>query len=122
MGVENILAAQIVGRGHGLLHLAVGAAQLECADGGQSGAVLACIRAEDVALAREPSSATSARNRLAALVVKVTLEGVLARIELDCGFPLTTVLTAQSAAAMELAPGSHVGAVIKATAIHLVIR
>lgn len=122
LGVENIVAAEVAGRANGVLRLAVGAAQLECVDSGETGSVLACIRAEDVALARADAGASSARNRLHAVVRALSLEGVLARVELDCGFPLTAVLTAQSAAAMDLQEGSRVEAVIKATAIHLVSR
>jgi molybdate transport system ATP-binding protein len=122
LGVENILAAEVRGRHNGVLRVSVAGAELECVDDGQTGSVLACIRAEDVAIAPPASSPTSARNRLPALVREVTLEGVLARVDLDCGFPLAAALTAQSAAALDLAAGRRVDAVVKATAIHLVAR
>lgn len=123
VGVENILPAEIVGRERGLLTLAViafGGVRIQCVDNGETGAGLACIRAEDIAVTREAHLESSARNRIPALVRSVTLEGPLARVELDCGFPLVALVTAQSAGELELRPGEKVCAVIKATSVHLV--
>jgi molybdopterin-binding protein len=39
-------------------------------------------------------------------------------VELDCGFPLIAVITAQSAAEMDLKADDTVCAVVKATAVH----
>jgi molybdate transport system ATP-binding protein len=120
LGVENILDASIAGRESGLLSLAVGTAQLQCVDSGESGPVAACIRAEDVAVTRGPHPASSVRNRLMGVVRSVSLEGPLARVEIDCGFPLVAVITAQSAGDLALEPGQSVCAVVKATAVHVV--
>jgi len=122
LGVENILDARIAGRESGLLTLAVGAAQLQCVDGGESGPVAACIRAEDVAITRDLHQASSARNRVIGMVRSVAFEGALARIEIDCGFPLVAVITAQSAGELALQGGDEVCAVIKATAVHLLLQ
>ena len=88
-------------------------------DGGETGHVFACIRAEDVAIARQMDQVSSARNRLAGRVRAVIPEGALARVELDCGFPLVAVVTAQSAAELALCEGENVSAVVKATSVHL---
>ena len=88
---------------------------------GETGPVVACIRAEDVAISRETNH-SSARNRLAGVVRAVMPEGPLARVELDCGFPLVAVVTAQSAGDLHLRPGDPVCAIIKATSVHLVGR
>lgn len=119
LGVENILPAEIVGRGAGLLAVAVGEARLECVDGGESGPVLACIRAEDVAVTREMRRESSARNCIVGTVRGVSLEGPLARIEIDCGFPLVALVTAQSAGELDLRPAERICAVVKATSVHL---
>jgi molybdopterin-binding protein len=96
----------------------VGAVRLECV--GEAGPrAWACIRAEDVALARDAAPLSSARNRIPGRVCTVSPEGPVARVELDCGFPLIAVITAQSAAEMRLQPGDAVCAIVKATAIHL---
>ena len=120
VGVENVLPAEILFRRNGLLtlRLGTGPARVECIDSGEAGPLLACIRAEDVTLAREPHL-SSARNRLAGVVRSVSLEGVLARVELDCGFPVVALVTAQSAADLHLAPGDPISAVVKATSVHL---
>ncbi len=119
LGVENIVDARIMGRESGLLTLAVKTAQLQCVDGGESGAVAACIRAEDVAVTRDLHQSSSARNRIQGTVRSVSLEGALARIEIDCGFPLVAVITAQSAAELALKPGEAICAIVKATSVHL---
>jgi molybdate transport system ATP-binding protein len=119
VGVENVLPAEIAGREAGLLTLKVGDARLQCVDAGESGPVFACIHAEDVAITREAAQVSSARNRLAGRVRSVIPEGALARIELDCGFPLVAVVTAQSAGELALSEGEAVSAVVKATAVHL---
>ncbi len=120
LGVENILPAEAAPQSPGLAALAIGSAHLECVDTGERGPVLACIRAEDIAVTREPRQSSSARNRLRGQVRTVTLEGPVARIEMDCGFPLVALVTAQSAADLDLKSGEEVCAVVKATSVHLV--
>ena len=119
VGVENVLAAEIAGRDGGLLVLRVGDARIQCVDSGETGAVFACIRAEDVAITRQMDQVSSARNRLAGRVRAVIPEGALARVELDCGFPLVALVTAQSAGELALQEGETVSAVVKATSVHL---
>jgi len=120
VGVENILPAEIVSRDGGLLRLRVGSAALECLDGGESGPVLASIRAEDVALTRDSARASTQRNRLAGLVRTISIEGPLARVEIDCGFALVALVTAQSAADLNLVPGESLSAVVKTTSVHVI--
>jgi molybdate transport system ATP-binding protein len=119
VGVENVLPAQIVSHHSGLLTLQVGTAQLQCVDSGESGPVVACIRAEDVALTRDSPQLSSVRNRLPGRVLSVIPEGPLARVELDCGVPLVAVITAQSADELHLQPGDALCAVVKTTSVHL---
>jgi molybdate transport system ATP-binding protein len=119
VGVENVLPAEVVSREGGVVIVKVGTAHLESVDAGESGSVYACIRAEDVAIARDPGASSSVRNRIAGLVQAVTVEGPLARVELDCGFPLVAMVTAHSASDLQLKPGDRVSAVVKATAVHL---
>ncbi len=121
VGMENILAARIERREAGLLTLRIGPAALECVDRDDLsavGPVWAYLRAEDVTLTRQTYS-SSARNCLPARVISVAAHGPLARVELDCGFPLAAVVTAQSAAEMKLEPGESVFAMVKAAAVHI---
>jgi molybdate transport system ATP-binding protein len=119
VGVENVLPARIAARENGLLTLEIGAARLQSIDSGEAGPVVACIRAEDVAISRDLSAISSARNRLAGYVRSVVLEGPLARVELDCGIPLVAVVTAQSVADMRLQPDDAVSAIVKTTSVHV---
>jgi molybdate transport system ATP-binding protein len=123
LGVENVLRATVLSREGGLLTVQVGASHLQCVDSGElpsaSIPVYVCIRAEDVTLTREPPQTSSARNRIPGCVRSVILEGPLARVELDCGFPLVAVITAQSAAELQLRDGEALSAIVKATSVHL---
>jgi molybdate transport system ATP-binding protein len=118
VGVENVLPAEIVARDPGLLTLQVGPRHLQCVDTGETGPLFACIHADDIALSRDGARSSSVRNRLTGRVLSVVCEGPLARVELDCGFPLIAVITAQSAAEMDLKADDTVCAVVKATAVH----
>ena len=42
-----------------------------------------------------------------------------ARVELDCGFALVALITAQSARELELNPGDAMCAIVKATSVHV---
>ncbi len=119
VGVENVLPAVTTVREGGLLVLQVSDQRLYCMDSGEDGPVFACVRAEDVVLTRPGPHSSSARNRLNGTVVSVTLEGPLARVELDCGFPLVALITAQSASELALIAGEPVCAVIKTTSVHV---
>jgi molybdate transport system ATP-binding protein len=119
VGVENVLPARIVARDAGLLTLETGGARLQAVDSGETGAVVACIRAADVAITRDSAPESSMRNRLAGRVTSLTFERPLARVELDCGFPLVAVITAQSAEELELKPGDTVCAIVKTTSVHV---
>ena len=92
---------------------------MQCVDSGETGAVVVCIRAEDVAITGDSSQVSSVRNRLPGRVLSVIPEGPLARVELDCGLALVAVITAQSAAELQLKPGDAVCAVVKTTSVHL---
>jgi molybdate transport system ATP-binding protein len=119
VGIENVLPARIVTRQAGLATLAVGSQTLQCIDVPEAGSVFACVRAEEVALTRDLAPVSSARNRLSGRVLSVLPEGPLARVELDCGFPLVAVITVQSAAELGLKPGDAVCAVVKTTSVHV---
>lgn len=123
IGVENVLPARIVSREGGLVTLHVGAVQLQSVDSAavpsDAMAVCACIPADGVTLTREPPQPSSARNRFVGRVRSVMREGPLARVELDCGFPLVAIITAQSASDLQLRTGDSLSAVVKATSVHL---
>ena len=120
--METVAPGRIRSVDGGLVVLAVGGAEIVCvADGlsvGQEG--LACIRGEDVVLSDQAPQRDSARNHLQGRVTEIQREGPLVRVRLDCGFPLTALITAASLEDLALAPSATVWAAVKAPAVHFV--
>ena len=120
VGVENILQGTVVSSQEGLAQIRVTGLTLEAITDFQvSTDVHLFLRPEDVTLSvGEPSS--SARNTFRGEVTLLSLSGALARAELDCGFPLVTLVTKQSADELGLSIGKSIYASFKATALHVV--
>jgi len=123
--VETIQKGRILQIADGLVSVAVGPTVL-CAAAeslaSNASEVYVCIRAEDVILLAGEDSLSSARNHLPAVVRSVAREGPHMRIELDCGFVLTALLTKQACEELVLQPGCKVVALVKAPHIHLIPR
>jgi molybdopterin-binding protein len=77
------------------------------------------LRAEDLAiLLRERSvhDSTSARNRLAGVVVAVKRDGVMAQVDLACGpYRVVSLMSREAVDDLDLHPGMAATAIIKAT-------
>jgi molybdate transport system ATP-binding protein len=123
--VETVLPGRIVKMDGELVTVAAGPTPLVSAAQNlpaNTREVYVCIRAEDVMLLKGGDVPGSARNHLAAAVKSVTREGVLMRVELDCGFALAALLTKQACEELALQPGARVVALVKAPHIHLIPR
>lgn len=123
--VETVQPGRISKIENGLVSVAVGSTSLTAVeDNLPSGTkeVYVCIRAEDVILLKGGENLSSARNYLRATVQKITSEGPLMRIELDCSFPLSVILTKQACEELSMKVGDCVFALIKAPNIHLIPR
>jgi molybdate transport system ATP-binding protein len=123
--VETVLPGRIVKTADELVTVAAGPTLLAAAAQNlpeNTGKVYVCIRAEDVILVKGGDSPSSARNHLPAVIKSVTHEGPLMRVELDCGFTLTALLTKQACEELALQPGNRVVALVKAPHIHLIPR
>ena len=61
----------------------------------------------------------SARNRLAGVVAEVTVDGLLARVEIDVSGPsrVVAIITRESAEELDLRAGASVSAVVKSTSV-----
>ncbi|WP_139982271.1 TOBE domain-containing protein [Nocardioides litoris] len=71
-------------------------------------------------LARHPAprSASSARNRMAGIVVSVKRDDVMAQVELACGdYRIVSLMSREAADDLGLEPGSPATAVVKATTV-----
>jgi molybdopterin-binding protein len=61
---------------------------------------------------------TSARNRMAGVVVAVERDGVMAKVELACGpFRIVSLMSREAADDLGLRPGSPATAVVKSTTV-----
>ncbi len=120
-GSESVALARRVGRKEGLLCLEVGGALLYAPDpGGEFRQARICIRSEGVALERREGGPASTRNHLPGRIVDLEIRGALARVRLDCGFPLEALVTTWACHDLKLTVGDQVTALVKATAIRVV--
>jgi len=132
VGVETILAGTIVSGQNGLADARVDGKRVQVLCASSVGEkVLLCIRPEDVTLQaatvvesrpQDKTSArvSSARNRFAGVIKKVLPQGAIVKVHLDCGFPLVSFVTKQSAEDLGLDKGRTVVASFKATAVHVI--
>ena len=125
LAIETVQPGRIVKTENALVTVVVGSTMLTAVEENlpaNAKDVWVCIRAEDVILVKGTASASSARNYLAASVQSLVPYGQLMRVEVDCGFTLTVLLTNQACEEMRLQPGDRVVALVKAQHIHLIPR
>jgi molybdate transport system ATP-binding protein len=125
VGIDSVVPGRIERLQDGLVDLHVPRGILRAVGSGLDAAsseAFACIRAEDVTLEQGSHADASARNHVSGQIVRIESEGPVERVTIDCGFPLTALVTGQARQEMGLEVGSPVIAAIKATAIHLVAR
>jgi molybdopterin-binding protein len=140
VGVETVIAGRVTGEarpeagssssGDRLLTIEAGRFRLEAV--GQSAvgrSVWLCLRPEAVMLSvssdvgpGEASARSSVRNRLHGKISRMTPQGPLLRVVVDCGFPIVALITRLSAQEMGLQLDQEVAASFKASAVHLIAR
>src|SRR5262249_10543495 len=122
-GTETVLPGRILKVEEGLATVELGTVQLlALAPDIATTDVHVCIRGEEVALQQGITDHASPRNRLPGVVCALMREGPMVRVQLDCGFPLTALVTRPSCDELGLIEGSPVTAVLKVPAIHLIPR
>jgi len=123
VGVESIIAGLIESVDEGVARVRVGDAVLSAVSDGRPGdEVLVCIHATDVLLSPDGVGPSSARTRLVGRIARVVPEPSLVRVVIECGFPLTALVTRASARELSLTPGMAITASVKATNVHLIPR
>jgi molybdate transport system ATP-binding protein len=123
VGVETVVQGRVIEAANGLATVDVGGTKLTALateDLGQH--VFVCIRAEDVMLETLGVGTTSARNHLTGTVREASQMGALVHVSIDCGFPLSALVTRSAVEDLHLSAGASVVAAIKAGAVHLVPR
>jgi tungstate transport system ATP-binding protein len=82
--------------------------------------VVLFIRPEEVTVSPAGSSArTSVRNQLTGRIMKMVPSGPFIRMSIDCGIPITALITRRSCTELGLGTGTMVVAGVKATAVHV---
>ncbi|MBA7658486.1 hypothetical protein ES703_66442 [subsurface metagenome] len=122
VGVENIINGVVTSNETGITLIDAGGNIIQAiSDYAVGEAVSACVRPEDItlSLSKVPSSA---RNSFNGKIVRVVSIGPLAYVEMDCGFPLVSLVTEKSAEELHLENGRSVCASFKATSVHVIKR
>ena len=122
VGMENIIAGVVASTDGEMVTIDVGGKVIQAISDYPVGEdVYAFIRPEDITLA--PSkTVSSARNSFPGKITRVVLTGSLAHVDIDCGFPVTALVTTRSAEELNLASGAPVYASFKATSVHVIKR
>jgi len=120
VGVDNVLTGTVISVNDALASVDVEgnpiAALTTCNPGTR---VLLFLRPEDITLSPPAISRTSARNVLAGTITRVVQQGPMVRVQIDCGFPLTAVVTRQSCEELAVAPKKPITVSFKASALHV---
>jgi molybdate transport system ATP-binding protein len=123
VGMETVMPGIVVDVNDGLATVDVAGIKLHTLGVFSVGAtVFVCIRAEDVVLEPSGVGSSSARNHLSGQVRDIVPLGAVARVEVECGFGLSAIVTRSALEDLRLRPGVRVTAAIKAGAVHLVER
>ena len=122
VGIDTVLTGVVVTNERGHATVALGNASFEVVTPcGPGVTVTLYIRPEEVTLSLpEPGvPRTSARNRIAGTITRMVPLGPFIRVTVDCGMPITALITARSCGELGLASGMTVVAGVKASAIHV---
>lgn len=123
VGVETVVQGTLKGMQEGLATVQVGEVSLTAVVEEKIGPeVFVCIRAEDITLEPMGAGETSARNHLCGIVRTIVSLGAMAKVTVDCGFPLAALITRSALSELHLAMGTPVKAAFKAGSVHLVSR
>jgi len=122
VGMGTVLKGRVIDAGSDTLRVAVADTIIECIGEIKAGSqVILCIRPENVTLALPGAhDGDSARNHFTGTITRIIPMGHFLKVQLDCGFFLTTHITHHSRQELGLAEGTAVVASFKATAVHMI--
>ncbi|MDH7509594.1 MAG: ABC transporter ATP-binding protein [Methanolinea sp.] len=122
VGIDNILAGEIVANEGGLAFIDVSGVILHAPCSLDPGTrVTLFVRPEDLFIGTGAITAhSSPRNVLPATILRLIPQGPNTRITVDAGVRLTAVITRQSCEELGLSPGMPVSVSFKANAVHVV--
>jgi tungstate transport system ATP-binding protein len=122
VGMGTVLKGRVVQACQGTVSVRVADQLIECVGDAAAGQpVLLCIRPENVILALPgQQDCTSVRNCFSGTITRLIPMGHFFKVNLDCGFFLSTHITFQSRETLGLADGMQVAVSFKATAVHMI--
>ena len=125
MGVETVIPGEVTAVHEGQVTVEAGGIGLQAVGEAAPGrSVLLCLRPEDITLWSHDSHVlrSSARNLLKGNIRRITPQGPLARVVVDCGFTLVALVTRASVQEMPLKEEMQITVTFKASAVHLIPR
>ncbi len=122
VGVDNIHDGKVLRREHQITAVEVAGTILYVGESPpeQSDRVKVIFRGEDVTLGIGKTAQTSARNILNGTIAEISDIAPFVHIKVDCGFPVSALVTVRSAEEMDLSEGKPAWVSIKASALHLI--
>ncbi len=122
VGMGTVLKGSVVEVLQDTVRITVADKIIECVGGTEAGQqVILCIRPENVTLGLPGGNdSDSARNHFSGTITRIISMGHFLKVQLDCGFFLSTHITHQSREALGLAEGDTIVASFKATAVHMI--
>jgi tungstate transport system ATP-binding protein len=122
VGIETMLTGEVRGSSGGVLEVGInGKSIYATGDFLQGEQVICFIRPESVMVFPSVHTAdSSARNVFPGIVTKMQPIGLLFRIQIDCGFPVSAHVTQQAMDDLHIETGIRIVAIFKATAVHVI--
>ncbi len=122
VGMDTILEGKVRRQDDGIVSVDVSGKEIDALGAAAPGDdVYCCIRPENVTIElTDPDDLTSARNVFPAVIRDIFSVGPFLKVVLDCGFTLTSFVTREAFAILDLKEGMRVFASFKATAVHLI--
>ncbi len=121
VGIENIFRGRVNRNDDSLINVDVCGVNISAVGNYPDGTeVNLFIRGEDIMLFQTDGAVTSARNTLEGEITDSFHVGAVVRVNVDCGIPVSVLVTRQSSEEMNLIRGKKVIVRFKATAVHAV--
>lgn len=116
LGMENIYHGEVVDDKSGS-NIVIGRVKINGLTN-LKGKVNVAIRPEDIIITKD-NFPSSARNTLHGKIKRIIPQGVMVKLNLDVGMPLSVVLTKKSMDKLGLELGDEATAIFKSTAVHI---
>ncbi len=117
---SNILTGEVVAAGGGIAKVRIPGGTLSALSDLPPGSqVLVCVRPEEILLT--PGAGTAA-GAIEGTVTSVLDQGSTLKADVDCGFPLTALVTRRAAREVPLRAGTRVGVSVSPEAVHLIVK